>query len=91
MIDYQEVPPGDAKFVGHPDFARIKAVLGWEPQVDVKAGLQKTYDYYLVQLAAKEKEEKEAADKGLASRSELRAHIVTNTNIIMATNNPSPI
>lgn len=68
VIDYQEVPPGDAKFVGHPDFARIKAVLGWEPQVDVKAGLQKTYDYYLVQLAAKEKEEKEAADKGLASR-----------------------
>ena len=29
-----------------PDISKAKAVLGWEPQVDLKTGLAKTAAYY---------------------------------------------
>lgn len=42
---FQPLPEDDPK-VRQPDIAKAKRVLGWEPEVDVEAGLQATIDWF---------------------------------------------
>lgn len=44
-IVYQPLPEDDPK-VRNPDISRARAMLGWEPQVDVRSGVQRTIDYF---------------------------------------------
>jgi dTDP-glucose 4,6-dehydratase len=44
-IVYQPLPEDDPK-VRNPDISRARAMLGWEPQVDVRTGVQRTIDYF---------------------------------------------
>jgi dTDP-glucose 4,6-dehydratase len=45
-IVYRDLPEDDPK-VRQPDITRAKAVLGWEPRVPVREGLQKTVEWFL--------------------------------------------
>ena len=38
--------PADDPKVRKPDITRAKALLGWTPKVDVRAGVQRTIDYF---------------------------------------------
>lgn len=42
-----DVPPGDAHFGGVCDITKAKRLLKWEPQVDLKTGLTRTFEYML--------------------------------------------
>ncbi len=42
---YKDLPKDDPK-QRKPDITRAKEILGWEPQVDRKEGLRRTYDYF---------------------------------------------
>lgn len=42
---YKDLPIDDPK-VRRPDITKAKEILGWEPKVDRKIGLKKTYEYY---------------------------------------------
>ena len=42
---YQPLPEDDPK-VRRPDISRARAMLGWEPQIDVRTGVQRTIDYF---------------------------------------------
>ena len=44
-IVYQPLPEDDPK-VRNPDISRARAMLGWEPQIDVRTGVQRTIDYF---------------------------------------------
>jgi dTDP-glucose 4,6-dehydratase len=44
-IDYQDLPVDDPK-VRQPDISKARRVLGWEPQVSLEEGLQKTIDHF---------------------------------------------
>ena len=44
-IVYQPLPEDDPK-VRNPDIGRARAMLGWEPQIDVRTGVQRTIDYF---------------------------------------------
>jgi dTDP-glucose 4,6-dehydratase len=44
-IELHPLPTDDPR-VRKPDISRAKALLGWEPQVHVKEGLQHTIDYF---------------------------------------------
>ncbi len=44
-IVHQPLPEDDPK-VRRPDISRARALLGWEPQVDVRTGVQRTIDYF---------------------------------------------
>jgi dTDP-glucose 4,6-dehydratase len=44
-IERRALPEDDPK-VRRPDIARAKKLLGWEPQVPLKTGLQETIDYF---------------------------------------------
>lgn len=44
-ISYEALPQDDPK-QRKPDIAKAKALLGWEPKVELKDGLQKTIDYF---------------------------------------------
>ncbi len=44
-IERRELPEDDPK-VRRPDIARARTMLGWEPQVPLKTGLQETIDYF---------------------------------------------
>ena len=44
-IVHQPLPEDDPK-VRRPDISRARAMLGWEPQVDVRTGVQRTIDYF---------------------------------------------
>ncbi|MEK6612508.1 MAG: UDP-glucuronic acid decarboxylase family protein [Gemmatimonadota bacterium] len=44
-IVYQPLPEDDPK-VRQPDISRARAMLGWEPQIDVRTGVQRTIDYF---------------------------------------------
>ena len=44
-ITYEPLPEDDPK-VRKPDITRAKALLGWTPKVDVRAGVQRTIDYF---------------------------------------------
>ena len=40
-------PPGDAYFGGLCDITKAKRLLKWKPQVDLKTGLTRTFEYML--------------------------------------------
>ena len=42
---HQPLPEDDPK-VRQPDISRARAMLGWEPQIDVRTGVQRTIDYF---------------------------------------------
>ena len=44
-ITYEPLPEDDPK-VRKPDITRAKALLGWTPKVDVRAGVKRTIDYF---------------------------------------------
>ncbi len=44
-IVYEALPVDDPQ-VRQPDISRAKALLGWEPEVDVSEGLRRTIEYY---------------------------------------------
>nr|MDQ3011070.1 SDR family NAD-dependent epimerase/dehydratase [Acidobacteriota bacterium] len=44
-IIYKPLPQDDPK-TRRPDNSRAKEVLGWEPQVPVEEGMQKTIEWY---------------------------------------------
>jgi dTDP-glucose 4,6-dehydratase len=45
-IIYKPLPKDDPK-VRQPDISKAKKLLGWEPKVSRKEGIQKTYQYFL--------------------------------------------
>jgi dTDP-glucose 4,6-dehydratase len=44
-IVYRPLPTDDPK-VRRPDIARARALLGWEPKVELEEGLIKTIEYF---------------------------------------------
>jgi len=50
-IVYEALPVDDPQ-VRQPDITKAKALLGWEPEVDVSEGLRRTIDYYTERLGA---------------------------------------
>ena len=51
-IIFEKLPIDDPK-VRQPDITRAREVLGWEPSIDRKAGLQKTLEYFREQIQAR--------------------------------------
>ena len=50
QIVYRPLPVDDPK-QRRPDITRARALLGWEPTIDLEAGLLKTVDYFKKKLA----------------------------------------
>jgi dTDP-glucose 4,6-dehydratase len=48
-IEFRDLPLDDPK-VRQPDISRARSILGWEPHVDRREGLQKTLEYFLQKL-----------------------------------------
>ena len=44
-IEHHPMPVDDPK-VRRPEIRKARAILGWEPQVTLEEGLQKTIDYF---------------------------------------------
>jgi dTDP-glucose 4,6-dehydratase len=44
-IVYKELPEDDPK-VRQPDITRARAMLGWEPKVDVRDGVARTIEFF---------------------------------------------
>jgi dTDP-glucose 4,6-dehydratase len=44
-IEYKPLPVDDPK-VRRPDISRARSLLGWEPKVDVRAGVARTVEYF---------------------------------------------
>jgi dTDP-glucose 4,6-dehydratase len=44
-IEYKPLPVDDPK-VRQPDISRARALLGWEPKVDVRVGVARTVEYF---------------------------------------------
>ncbi len=44
-IDYRPLPADDPR-VRRPDIRRAKALLDWEPKVELEDGLRKTIEYF---------------------------------------------
>jgi dTDP-glucose 4,6-dehydratase len=51
QIVYRPLPVDDPK-QRRPDITRARALLGWEPTVDLEAGLLKTVDYFRKKIAS---------------------------------------
>jgi dTDP-glucose 4,6-dehydratase len=49
-IVFEALPVDDPK-VRQPDISRARALLGWEPQVELREGLRTTIDHAMAQLA----------------------------------------
>ena len=49
-LQYRPLPQDDPK-VRRPDIALAKATYGWEPQIQLEAGLQLTIPYFAGRLA----------------------------------------
>jgi dTDP-glucose 4,6-dehydratase len=49
---YRPLPVDDPK-QRKPDITRARTILGWEPRVNLEAGLLKTVDYFKAKLATK--------------------------------------
>jgi dTDP-glucose 4,6-dehydratase len=49
-VVFEALPIDDPK-VRQPDISRAKALLGWEPEVELRDGLRKTIDHAMEQLA----------------------------------------
>jgi dTDP-glucose 4,6-dehydratase len=52
-ITYKPLPVDDPK-VRQPDITRAREILNWEPKVDRKEGLRRTYEYFLEAVKPKE-------------------------------------
>ena len=50
-IIYEALPEDDPK-IRQPDIGRAQQLLGWEPEIDVRDGLQRTIEHYTEQLAS---------------------------------------
>lgn len=50
QIEFKELPVDDPK-VRQPDITRAKTLLGWEPQVPVREGLTRTYEWMRERIA----------------------------------------
>ena len=48
-IEFRELPVDDPR-VRQPDITKARAVLGWEPQVDLRTGLDRTLSYFRQRL-----------------------------------------
>jgi dTDP-glucose 4,6-dehydratase len=48
-IEYRELPVDDPR-VRQPDITKARAVLGWEPRVDLRTGLDRTLSYFRQRL-----------------------------------------
>lgn len=46
LVEHLPLPQNDP-LIRRPDISRIKSEIGWEPQVDLEAGLLKTIEYFL--------------------------------------------
>src|SRR5918912_442307 len=57
-----EALPVDDPQVRQPDISRARALLGWEPEIDLREGLQKTIDYAVEQLGGAGQKQKVIAD-----------------------------
>jgi nucleoside-diphosphate-sugar epimerase len=44
-LDFKPLPQDDPKR-RQPDIAKARRVLGWEPKVDLEAGLRETIEYF---------------------------------------------
>lgn len=44
-IVYRDLPVDDPK-VRRPDITKARKILGWEPQVQLEAGLATAFDYF---------------------------------------------
>jgi dTDP-glucose 4,6-dehydratase len=55
-VVFRELPSDDPK-VRQPDISRARKLLGWEPKVDLIAGLMKTVPYFREQLAKRSSED----------------------------------
>ncbi len=44
-IEHRELPVDDPK-IRQPDISKARAILGWEPRVELEAGLQETIEYF---------------------------------------------
>ncbi|MEO7135037.1 MAG: NAD-dependent epimerase/dehydratase family protein, partial [Vicinamibacterales bacterium] len=51
QIVYKPLPEDDPK-VRKPDITRARAILGWEPKVDLREGLTSTIDYFRTKVPA---------------------------------------
>jgi dTDP-glucose 4,6-dehydratase len=51
-IIYKDLPTDDPK-VRRPDITRARTLLGWEPQVSLEAGLEKTIAYFRTKVAVR--------------------------------------
>ena len=47
IVSYGPLPAGDARFVGVCDNSKAKRLLEWEPKTELRAGLEKTFEYIL--------------------------------------------
>lgn len=52
-VDYLELP-GDDPLQRRPDISRVQSLIGWEPKVELKAGLARTIDYFDQLLSVRE-------------------------------------
>jgi nucleoside-diphosphate-sugar epimerase len=48
-IIYKPLPEDDPK-VRRPDITRARALLGWEPKVDLRTGLTSTIEYFKTKI-----------------------------------------
>jgi dTDP-glucose 4,6-dehydratase len=49
-ISYEPLPPDDPK-QRRPDITKARQLLGWEPKIDLEAGLRMSLDYFLTAVA----------------------------------------
>ena len=52
-IEHRPLPTDDPR-VRQPDITRARALLGWEPKIDVRAGLSRTIEWFRSQPAPRE-------------------------------------
>jgi dTDP-glucose 4,6-dehydratase len=48
-IVYKSLPEDDPK-VRKPDISRARSLLGWEPKVELREGLEQTIDYFRTKI-----------------------------------------
>ena len=50
-ISFKDLPKDDPK-VRQPDITKARAILGWEPEVDLDTGLARTLDFFRAKIAS---------------------------------------
>jgi dTDP-glucose 4,6-dehydratase len=64
-IDYRPLPTDDPR-QRRPDISRARALLGWEPRVPVREGVQRTIDYFRTLLNSDRMAPRGASPRSLA-------------------------